>query len=216
MGIIDKISTHLSTKLGDKLEKNKEEKAVLNYGLFIVIHTLMGIILTILTGIITGMTIEIIIISITSAWFKRYTGGVHATTPERCLVIGLILSLALSILCKYLVANININYILILGTFIIMVFYYIINKKCPVPSKNKPLKKESTRKKLRKKARILINSYLILLISLYVMYILTNLNIIKTSIVSCILGIVLQIIALTEKGASFINILDRSFNIFKN
>ena len=156
MGIIDKISTHLSTKLGDKLEKNKEEKAVLNYGLFIVIHTLMGIILTILTGIITGMTIEIIIISITSAWFKRYTGGVHATTPERCLVVGLILSLALSIVCKYLVANININYILILGTFIIMVFYYIINKKCPVPSKNKPLKKESTRKKLRKKARILI------------------------------------------------------------
>ena len=36
----------------------------------------------------------------------------------------------------------------------------------------------------------------VLVISLYIMYILTNLNVIKTIIVSCILGIVLQITAL--------------------
>ena len=193
MGVIDKIAIDLSTKLGDKLQKSIEEKAVLRYGLFIIIHTL---------------------ISITGAWFKRYTGGVHATTPERCLAIGLILSLILSMLCRYLVDSVNLNYIMLVGVFIIINFYYVINKKCPIPSKNKPLKKESTRKKLRKKAVILINSYTVLVISLYIMYILTNLNVIKTIIVSCILGIVLQITALTEKGSSFISLLDRSFNIF--
>ena len=211
MGVIDKIAIDLSTKLGDKLQKSIEEKAVLRYGLFILIHTLIAIILTILTGILTGMTLEIIIISITGAWFKRYTGGVHATTPERCLAI---LSLILSMLCRYLVDSVNLNYIMLVGVFIIINFYYVINKKCPIPSKNKPLKKESTRKKLRKKAVILINSYTVLVISLYIMYILTNLNVIKTIIVSCILGIVLQITALTEKGSSFISLLDRSFNIF--
>ena len=208
MGVIDKIAIDLSTKLGDKLQKSIEEKAVLRYGLFILIHTLIAIILTILTGILTGMTLEIIIISITGAWFKRYTGG------ERCLAIGLILSLILSMLCRYLVDSVNLNYIMLVGVFIIINFYYVINKKCPIPSKNKPLKKESTRKKLRKKAVILINSYTVLVISLYIMYILTNLNVIKTIIVSCILGIVLQITALTEKGSSFISLLDRSFNIF--
>ena len=214
MGVIDKIAIDLSTKLGDKLQKSIEEKAVLRYGLFIPIHTLIAIILTILTGILTGMTLEIIIISITGAWFKRYTGGVHATTPERCLAIGLILSLILSMLCRYLVDSVNLNYIMLVGVFIIINFYYVINKKCPIPSKNKPLKKESTRKKIRKKAVILINIYIVLVISLYIMYILTNLNVIKTIIVSCILGIVLQITALTEKGSSFISLLDRSFNIF--
>ena len=213
MGVIDKIAIDLSTKLGDKLQKSIEEKAVLRYGLFILIHTLIAIILTVLTGILTGMTLEIII-SITGAWFKRYTGGVHATTPERCLAIGLILSLILSILCRYLVDSVNLNYIMLVGIFIIINFYYIINKKCPIPSKNKQLKKESTRKKLRKKAVILINIYTVLVISLYTMYIFTNLNVIKTIIVSCILGIVLQITALTEKGSSFISLLDRSFNIF--
>lgn len=151
MGVIDKIAIDLSTKLGDKLQKSIEEKAVLRYGLFILIHTLIAIILTILTGILTGMTLEIIIISITGAWFKRYTGGVHATTPERCLAIGLILSLILSMLCRYLVDSVNLNYIMLVGVFIIINFYYVINKKCPIPSKNKPLKKESTRKKLRKR-----------------------------------------------------------------
>lgn len=216
MEIITKISMNLSTKLGDRLGKNKDEKEILNYGLFVVIHTSIGIILTILTGIVIGVTIEMLIISITSGWFKRYTGGVHATTPERCLVIGLILSLTLSLLCKYIVSNININYIIILGIFIIIIFYYIINKKCPVPSKNKPLKKESTRKKLRKKALALLNGYLTLLIILYAIYILININVIKIVIVSCVLGIALQMIVLTEKGKSFINILDKSFNIFKN
>lgn len=39
MGVIDKIAIDLSTKLGDKLQKSIEEKAVLRYGLFILIHT---------------------------------------------------------------------------------------------------------------------------------------------------------------------------------
>ena len=44
MAIIDKVSLNLSTKLGEKLNKSNEEIDVLNYGLFIFIHTLLGII----------------------------------------------------------------------------------------------------------------------------------------------------------------------------
>lgn len=216
MGFIEKISLNLSENLGDKLNKNKEEKAILNYGLFVVIHTLMGIILTALIGIVTGMIIEIIMISITSSWFKRYTGGVHATTPERCLFVSSILSLTLSLFCKYIIFNININYIFTIGLFSIMIFYYIINEKCPVPSKNKPLKRENTRRKLRKKAFALLNGYSILLITLHIIYSFTSIDIIKTIIISCILGIILQMIVLTEKGGNFIIMLDSSLNIFNN
>ena len=216
MGFIEKISLNLSENLGDKLNKNKEEKEVLNYGIFVVIHTLMGLIATVLIGIITGMIIEIIIIFITSSWFKRYTGGVHATTPEKCLLISSILSLILSLFCKYKIFNININNIFIIGFFSIMTFYIIINKKCPVSSKNKPLKRENTRRKLRKKAFNLLNRYFILLIILYIIYNFICIDIIKTIIISCILGIILQMIVLTEIGENFIIILDSSLNIFNN
>ena len=72
MGVIDKISLNLSTRLGDRLDKDEEEKAVLNYGLFMIIHTFLGIILTILVGLITGMIIEMSLITITGSGGESY------------------------------------------------------------------------------------------------------------------------------------------------
>ena len=48
MGGIEKIALNLSTRLGNKLDKGEEEKAILNYGLFIIMHTFIGIIITLL------------------------------------------------------------------------------------------------------------------------------------------------------------------------
>lgn len=212
MGVIDKISLNLSTRLGDRLDKDEEEKAVLNYGLFMIMHTFIGIIITILVGLITGMVIEISLITITSALFKRYTGGVHASTPERCLIIGVILSLILSILCRLIVINIDINNIILIGMIIIAFSYYMIYYKCPVPSKNKPLKNEKTRNKLKKKAFALLNIYIILYIILYIIYYILKLSIVKSILVSLMLGLLLQIAVLTNIGTKFINLLDKLFD----
>ena len=184
MGGIEKIALNLSTRLGNKLDKGEEEKAILNYGLFIIMHTFIGIIITLLVGLITGMLIEILLITITSALFKRYTGGVHASTPEICLIIGVILSLILSILCRFIVINIDINKIVFAGMIIIAFSYYMIYYNCPVSSKNKPLKNEKTRKKLKKKAFILLNIYTILLIMLYIIYYILKISIVKSIITS--------------------------------
>ena len=125
MGVIDKISLNLSTRLGDRLDKDEEEKAVLNYGLFMIIHTFLGIILTILVGLITGMIIEMSLITITSALFKRYTGGVHASTPEICLIIGIILSLILSIIVIVLI-------FLVLPILNMMAYFLYLQQNYPI------------------------------------------------------------------------------------
>ena len=211
MGGIEKIALNLSTRLGNKLDKGEEEKAILNYGLFIIMHTFIGIIITLLVGLITGMLIEILLITITSALFKRYTGGVHASTPEICLIIGVILSLILSILCRFIVINIDINKIVFAGMIIIAFSYYMIYYNCPVSSKNKPLKNEKTRKKLKKKAFILLNIYTILLIMLYIIYYILKISIVKSIITSFILGIFFQMSSLTNIGSKTINLLDNVF-----
>ena len=217
MGGIEKIALNLSTRLGNKLDKGEEEKAILNYGLFIIMHTFIGIIITLLVGLITGMLIEILLITITSALFKRYTGGVHASTPEICLIIGVILSLILSILCRFIVINIDINKIPDdswknnAGMIIIAFSYYMIYYNCPVSSKNKPLKNEKTRKKLKKKAFILLNIYTILLIMLYIIYYILKISIVKSIITSFILGIFFQMSSLTNIGSKTINLLDKVF-----
>ena len=211
MGGIEKIALNLSTRLGNKLDKGEEEKAILNYGLFIIMHTFIGLIITLLVGLITGMLIEILLITITSALFKRYTGGVHASTPEICLIIGVILSLILSILCRFIVINIDINKIVFAGMIIIAFSYYMIYYNCPVSSKNKPLKNEKTRKKLKKKAFILLNIYTILLIMLYIIYYILKISIVKSIITSFILGIFFQMSSLTNIGSKTINLLDKVF-----
>nr|WP_294575411.1 accessory gene regulator B family protein [uncultured Romboutsia sp.] len=216
MGVIDKISLNLSTRLGDRLNKDEEEKAVLNYGLFMIIHTFIGIIITILVGLITGMIIEISLITITSALFKRYTGGVHASTPEICLIIGIILSLILSMVCRFISINTDINNIALIGIIIIVFSYYMIYYKCPVPSRNKPLNNEKTRNKLKKKAFTLLKIYTILLIILYIIFYILKLSIVKSIIVSFMLGLFLQIVVLTNIGTKFINLLDKVFVFFIN
>ncbi len=206
MSLIERISLELSNELGNRLNKTDEEKAVLNYGLFMVIHTAIAIVLTFMVGIVTNTLITIMFISISSSLLKRYSGGVHSSTPNRCILTGaivltfmvgivtntlitimfisisssllkrysggvhsstpnrciltgIILTLLLANICKYSVEYINSKILGILIVFTIIVVYYIIYKKCPVPSKNKPFKKDSTRKKIRKKAFNLLNIY---------------------------------------------------------
>lgn len=212
MGGIEKISLNLSDKLGRKLNKTSEEKAVLNYGLFIMLHTSIGVITTFFVGLVTGMVLEMMIISITTAWMKRYTGGVHATTPERCTIIGVLLSLILSIVSRNLENTLNIEGLTILTIITLSFSYYIVYKKCPVPSKNKPFKKESTRKKLRKKAFKFITMHLVLIILLSVIYAVFDMQSVKIIWISMLLGIGLQMFVLTNIGSKIINILDNIFN----
>ncbi len=208
MGAIDEISKDISEKLGNRLDKTEEEKAVLNYGLFIIIHTSLAIILTFIVGLVTGMAIEIITITFSASWMKRYSGGVHANTPNRCLIIGIIVSLILCILYKTAMMFLEDNMLLLILLIGIIVSYIVLYYKCPVGSKNKPLKKESTRKKLRKKAFTLINLYSIAILAGYLIYIKQDVYILK-DIISCIwLGLVLQISMLTKFGQSLIIFLD--------
>jgi accessory gene regulator B len=211
MGVIEKISLNISNKLGDKLSKNDEEKAVLNYGLFIVIHTSLAILATVVIGILTNMVVEIMVISITAAYMKRYSGGMHSSSPLRCIITGVLFSFILSVICKYVMYNFNDNLIIIIFSIGLCLSYYILYKKCPVPSKNKPLKKESTRKKLRKKAFKLINIYSITILILYTLNITQGLYWTKIWMISIFLGILLQIFALTNIGKSTLNSLEKVY-----
>lgn len=93
MAIIEKVSYTISNKIGEKANKSNEEIQVMNYGLFIWIHTILAYIATILVGIIIGKTIEVLLISIVASSLKKFSGGVHATSPNRCLIIGIITTL---------------------------------------------------------------------------------------------------------------------------
>lgn len=210
---IEQLALKLSDNLGDTLNKTKEEKAVLNYGLFILMHTTMAILATIFIGVLSGMLIEMLTISIVASLLKRYSGGVHSTTPERCLIMGVILSFTLSIFYKKLIYVVNDSDLIVLIIIGLTSSYYILYKKTPVPSKNKPLNKDSRRRMLRKRAFILMNIYIFSILLLCIIYFLTKMDTIKVIYSSISLGIILQVFSLTSIGHKFVNLLEEVFNI---
>lgn len=212
MGYIEKASLSLSEKLGDRLNKSSEEKKVLNYGLFIILHTGLGILATFCVGMFTGMVIEIMTISIVAAILKRYSGGVHSSSPERCIITGLIFSVTAAVVCKKLAILINSEKLVIFILIIFSYSYYEIYRKCPMPSKNKPLKNKKTRDKMRVKALRLMNILFISIILLCAIYYLKQIYLLKVVIISILLGLILQVFALTKLGAWIIGVLEEIFN----
>lgn len=209
MDIIEKISYNVSNKIGEKAKKSKDEIQVMHYGLFIWIHTILAYIATILVGIIIGKTIEVLLISIVASSLKKFSGGVHATSPNRCLIIGIITTLIFTYIYVFLNKYCGYNFIYIFSIVSIVSCCYIFYKKAPVGTKNKPLKKEETRNRLRKKLFNRINVFILIILLLLIVRSTEILNYDTAMFVYCIeLGIILQTIAITKLGETIILKLD--------
>ena len=213
MSFVERLSSNIAQSLGNRLDKNDEEIAVLNYGLFFIIHTTTALIATLLAGIVFNILLEIMTISIVASSLKRYSGGVHSSTPNRCTLSGLILSISLAFCTKYVFASFDYNRLLFFVVIILVSSIYIFYNKCPVPSKNKPLKNEKTRKKLRKKSFQLLSFYGILIVIFLMIYNINEIYIIKTIVASVTLGVALQTFSISKPGHIGINIFEKIFDI---
>ena len=216
MELIERMSYNIALKIGSKTNKTNEEIEVINYGVFVIIHTIIALILTTFTGYIITKPIQIIIITIISASLKRYSGGVHATSPNRCLIIGILISLISvyisEILFKY---NNSINLIIIslISIFLSIIIFY---KKAPVGNKNKPLKKVETRNIMRKKLFFLLKIYYISILVFSIMILNGSLTVKYVKYIYCIqLGVLLQAFSITNIGEVIVLKLDEILNNIK-
>ena len=213
MSLVEQLSKNISGELGKRLNKTEEEVSVMNYGLVVLIHNTISIVSIILVGILTNMIVEVISITVSSTLFKRYSGGVHATSPTRCTIMGIVFSVLLSVVCKVINSSVHGAYNLVLVISSYTIALYVLYKKCPVPSKNKPMRSENTRKRLRKKAFKTTIIMLFIDIVLYILYSYYNINLIETVLVGMLLGMLLQIFVLTNLGNKCIESVDRVLKI---
>lgn len=206
--LIENISNNIAFNLCQSKDKSSEEFAVLKYGVFIFVHISVATIFTIIFGILTRTLFQIVTISLLGGLMKRYSGGVHCSSPNRCVVTGIIISYIFALIGKNIV-NIDLKIGYMFGMVALIHSFIILYKKCPVPSENKPLKKEETRKKLRKNA-FLIYSICVILFILNILLNLQSLYITSNSLVLCIiLGLYMQTLSLTSIGSKFILFLDK-------
>ncbi|WP_455539929.1 accessory gene regulator ArgB-like protein [Terrisporobacter sp.] len=206
--LTENLSSSIAFYLCNSKDKSSDEFEVLKYGVFVVLHVSVAIIFTILFGILTNTLYEIVVVTLIGALMKRCSGGIHCSSPNRCVVTGIILSYIFALISKYII-NIKIELYNIICIIALIHSFIILYKKCPVPSENKPLKKEETRRRLRKKAFFM---YLILVLVFILNTLLNFLNsyiILNSLVLSMILGLYMQTLSLTLVGSNFVLFLDK-------
>ncbi|MDU4890773.1 MAG: accessory gene regulator B family protein [Clostridium sp.] len=204
-GICNKISNTISRELN----LDSEKTAVINYGIFAFIQMLMSILIVFLVGFIFNVAIESLIILLTISILRQQSGGIHASSPRICTIIGTILSVGMAVVIKK--ANIDLEIIYVAGVIIFIWSYYSVYKLVPVDSPSKPIKTEAKRKRLKKSSLLILSVYLIIVLGSILLYYATRkANLLVYS--GCIyIGLMWQIFSLTRCGHVVLGKLDALF-----
>lgn len=206
---VEKISSTISEKLSKELNYDDEKKAIINYGIFSFMQIIFSIIAVIIFGSIFNVLIESLIVSFSISILRKSSGGVHASTPEGCLIVGTGISILLALISKGILLNLKFNVYFGILTFILA--YILVFMLAPVDSKNKPIKTEKKRKRLKKSSILILTFYLIVVIgSLLINGKTDNINMLIYN--NCMyLAISWQVFSLTAIGHRVLGKLDTLF-----
>jgi accessory gene regulator B len=202
------ISKRLANKIANELNLDKEKYEVINYGVFAFFQIMMSILLVAILGWILGILLQVLIVSFTSSILRQYSGGVHASNPTICLIIGTIVTISIAYIAKLIIMNTNDSIILLIGLIISAISYYIIYTKAPVDSKAKPINNIDKRNRMRRNSLVLLSIYLLILIMLLIGYYKTNNKILIEFTVCIYLAYGWQVFSLTIIGHKIINKFD--------
>lgn len=195
---VQEICQSISDKLAEELKLDQNQKAVVNYGMFAIVQTSFAILLAVVFGALLGVLVPTLIFSFVGAILRKYSGGVHADTPEACAIIGTIVSVGGALILSQVTWSINI--ILIMGVIIFGIAFYLVNQLAPVDSAAKPIKKAEKRQLLKKKSMITLGVYLMLSLVGLVLYQDSSNQAILLYIACLYAGVAWQVFTLTAIG----------------
>lgn len=208
-----KLSNFIACKIALTLDMDKNHEEVIAYGAFNIIQTVWSILLIIILGWVFDVALEALIISFVGATLRKYSGGAHATSPNRCAMIGAIIFVGIAVFVEKMLLYMNTIQIIILITLSFIFTYYTIYKYAPVDTPTKPIKKQEKIQLLRKGAlRTIYISLTIVIVLVVFFYQQGNEAILKYAV--CIsMGLMWQALTLVFLGHFIINRLDSFLKI---
>lgn len=208
MFLIEKISNKLSYKIASVLNLDKDNQEIIAYGAFSFFQTLWAILFIIIFGLIFDVLIEALILSFTASFLRKYSGGAHASSPNRCALIGAIIFSLLGIIINKTSPLLTIKLAALTGSVCFILSYYIIYKLAPVDSPAKPIVKEKTKQRLKKSSILTLHGLIILVSLLLGLYYKLGDKILLISAQCISLGAAWQSLTLTFMGHSLMASID--------
>ncbi|EES49075.1 accessory gene regulator B family protein [Clostridium botulinum] len=195
---IEYICEKISNYVAEELNFDDDKKSIINYGIFAFIQIGICIVLVAIFGFVFNVTIEALIVSFTISILRKSSGGVHASSPERCAIIGTVASVGMALIAKSI--NANFSFVILFGIIVFVWSYYILYKLAPVDSIAKPIKNIEKRKRLKKSSIIMLSTYLIIVIINILSYLAINNFVLLTYSLCIYMGLLWQIFSLTKSG----------------
>lgn len=141
--MIYKLSLTIVSQLSKKGHVLEEDKEVVTYGLFSLLFNSYCTLFCLFLGAFLHCFSKAIIFLLSFLFIKKYSGGFHASSEGKCMLISSIGITVSLILVKLCTINIKIHCLFLIIALILSVFIMCFS---PIESKNKPLEDENKKK----------------------------------------------------------------------
>lgn len=208
MSLTEKMAAKVGNNAKLFLNVNEEQEQIIIYGAISLFQMISAILWVMIAGVFFGVFYESLTFAISATIFRKYSGGAHASSPSRCIIIGTILAVTAGILVDKIVYTINSSTIMIMNMAFMISAFIIVFKNAPVDSIKKPITNIEIRDQLKRKSIFVIFIFSAIIIILFILsQKFSELYYIR--LIECIgFGILWQTITLTKNGISFLNKVD--------
>jgi len=214
---MEKLTNNIAEKIGSELGLDKDGKEVIAYGTFAILQTLLSIAVTVITGYSFGVLTETLIVSFTIIILRKYSGGIHASSPGICAVVSAVVAVGQALLIVFIITPlISFKIVIILGLLSFSWSYYIIYKLCPVDSAAKPIKTIKKRQRMKKASIFILWVYVVIVLLSSIMYLHTGEIRFLTYSLCIYGGSIWQSFTLTHGGHITIQQIDTFIHKFLN
>lgn len=196
---MEQLSKKIAKKISLTLSYDEEREAVIAYGMIAIVQTIVTLLLILGLGLIFGILPEAFAVVLSASILRKYSGGSHAETIEVCTASAVVYGIGMGLVSRYLLQDVLNIYSMIAASVIVFAgAFWIIYKKAPVDSPNKPIRSEKKINRMRKGSFLVLSVYVLICIFLLIV---SKYNILYMNIALCLLfGVIWQALTLTELG----------------
>lgn len=208
MSFIEKKAIYIGKKAKLILNVDDDSEKIIVYGAINLFQIIWSIIWIMVVGFIFGAFYEAILFSTVISILRKYSGGAHASSPSRCIIIGTTICVGFGLLISRFLCDLNILNVTIFSLLAILISFIIVYKKSPVDSIKKPITNDDMKKRLRKYSIIVMSIFFLITVICLVLY-RNHESKFYIEIIQCIsIGALWQSVTLTNKGISILNKVD--------
>ena len=213
MNLIERASKAIASNMAVTLHLDKDREEVLQYGALNLLHTLLSFLLLVLFGLLTKTIFEILVISLTAAMLRQFSGGVHATSSYRCAALSVIFFGGLSIAAKVFTRrssdlSFSTTQVFLFQALTLLLTVFLIDRYSPADSPGKRITNCKTRQKLKIKSLICVMLDVLLTVILWGLYFRYNTPAALKGIICIHTGITWQALSITPMMRFIVHKMD--------